>query len=191
MALMHRRLLICAIAGWPATRLLAQDDAGRPHRKVSERELRKALGARFPLRFGVPGLFDVQVNVPRLQLLPARQRLGATVPAVVDEAGSGRAYRCEMDLLFALRWEAADRTLRAHHLDVVGLRSPALRPRDAQAWQALLQDLTRNAVGEIVLHRFSAEDLALPDALGLRPETITVEDDGIEIWFGPRFPPNR
>lgn len=66
------------------------------------------------------------------------------------------------------------------------MRSPALPPAAAQAWQALLDGVARGAVAEVVLHRFSREDLAMSDLLGLQPGTITIEADGVEIWFEPR-----
>jgi hypothetical protein len=184
---MHRRLLIAALGCWPATRVLAQDEpANKPHHKVSANELRKAMAVRFPVRFSVAGLVNVQVDVPDLRLLPARQRLGATARVTVEDLSTRQVHSGEMDLVFALRCEPADRTLRAHHLEVAGLRSPTLPPRAAQRWQALLASFTRGAVDEIVLHRFSSDELALADTLGFQPEQITVEDDGVVIWFAPR-----
>jgi hypothetical protein len=183
---MHRRKLISALACWPATRVLAQDDAGRPHRKVSADQLGRTLAARFPVRFGLPGLFDIQVHSPRLLLLPARQRLGATVLARVGDLTARRVYPGEIDVLFALRYEATDQTVRAHDIAISGLRSSAMPPDAAQAWRALLDNVLRGALVELVLHRFSREELAVPDLLGLQPETMTIEDDGVEIWFAPK-----
>ena len=176
-------MLMTALACWPATRALAQGETARPHQKISARELRQALAARFPLRFALADLLDVQVDAPRLLLWPARQRVGATVDARVTDLSSRRAYTGEMDLAFAVRYEAADRSLRAYHLDILGLRSPGLPPEAAEAWRALLSDVARDAVGEVVLHRLSRGDLAMADSLGFEPEKITVEDDGVMIWF--------
>lgn len=182
---MHRRLLIAFATAWPATRLFAQEPA-QAHRKVSAHELREALMARFPVRFAVPGLFDVRLDADRLVLLPARQRIGATLLATATDLSSGRAYPGDMDLTFAVRYEASDQTLRAHQLEVLGLHSPALRPDAVLALQALLDRVARNAVDEVVLHRFSPAELQLPDVLGLRPDRITIEGDGVEIWFAPK-----
>jgi hypothetical protein len=183
---MHRRLLIAALGCWPAARVLAQDEPGRPHQKISANELRKTLATRFPLRFALPGLLDVQVDAPRLLLLPARQRLGATVLARVTDLSTRQVQACEMDWVFALRYEAADQTLRAHDLEIIGLRSRGLPPEAAQAWQALLGGVARDAVDEVILHRFSRGELALADTLGFEPDKIAVEDDGLMIWFGPK-----
>jgi hypothetical protein len=184
---MHRRLLIALPAACAAARLFAQE-GDQAHRKVSAPELRRALMARFPVRIAVPGLFDVRLDADRLVLLPARQRMGATLLATATELASGRAYPADMDLTFAVRYEPADQTLRAHQLEVLGLHSPALRGDAVLALQALLDGVARNAVDELVLHRFSPAELALPDVLGLRPDRITIESDGVEIWFAPKAP---
>jgi len=183
---MHRRLLISALAGWPATRLLAEGDSPRPRHKVSADELDRALSARFPVRFVLAGLLDVQVTTPRLRMLPARQRIGAIVSATIGELQTGRVHPGEMDLLFALRYEAADQTLRAHALEIARLKSPALPPEAVRAWQPLLQNIARNAVGEVVVHRLTPRELAVPDSLGLQPGDITVQGDGVVIWFVPK-----
>ena len=52
--------------------------------------------------------------------------------------------------------------------------------------QQVLTALARDALGEIVLHRFSPRELALPDTMGFQPETLTVLEDGLEIGFGPK-----
>jgi hypothetical protein len=134
----------------------------------------------------LPGLLDIQVDAPRLLLLPARQRVGATVLARVSDLSTRQVHTGEMDLVFAVRYEAADQTLRAHELEILGLRSPGLPPQAGQAWQALLSGVARDAMAEVILHRFSRGELAVPDLLGFQPEKITVQDDGVVIWFGPK-----
>jgi hypothetical protein len=186
---MRRRLLMAALGCWPATRLLAQEPVGQAHQKISANELRRKLMARFPVDFALPGVLQVRIDARGLLLLPARQRLGARLLARFTEFSTGHVYPCEADLTFAVRYEAADQTLRAHDLEIAGLRSPALPPDTARAWQALLDQVVRGAVDEIILHRFTREELAMPDLLGLQPDQITVERDGLEIWFGNKPKP--
>ena len=185
---MRRRLLITALGCGAATRLLAGEPAGRPHQKISANALRDALVARFPMDFAVPGLFEVRLDAGRLLLLPARQRVGATLLARITDLSAGQAYPGTMDLTFALRYEASDRTLRAHDLEVARLKSPALTPEAAESLQALVDGFARSAVEEVVLHRFTQGELGLVDVMGLAPQTITVERDGVEIWFAPAAP---
>lgn len=183
---MKRRLLIAAFSAWPLAGALAQDDAGRPRHKIPARELHDALSARFPVRFGITGLVDMRVSAPRLLLLPARNKLGAGLLAQVGGMPMQQAQTAELDLAFALRYEPADRTVRAHQLEVIGLRAPGLLPETTQLLQRLLPAMARDAVGEIVLHRFAARELALPDTMGFEPDEIRVLDDGLLILFGPK-----
>lgn len=185
---MKRRCLFVGFACWTVLPLLAQDTAARPHHHISAAELHKALSARFPVRLGAPSLLDVQVDAPRLLLLPATQQLGATLQVQVDGLQLPQAPAGEADVAFALRYEPADRSIRAHRLRVLDVRWPGLPPETVQAAQALLRSMARQAVGEIVLHRFEPRELVLADTMGFEPETIAVEDDGLLITFGPKRP---
>lgn len=184
---MDRRLLITAFACWPPGRLLAQDERPQPHHRVSAEQLHNALSARFPMRLGMRGIVELQVSAPRLQLLPARNRLGATLAGQLRSAQLQQSQAGEMDVAFALRYEAADQTVRAHQLEILALRWAGLPQETRQALQNLLPALARDAVGEIVLHKLTPRELALPDTMGFEPEKITVVEDGLVISFGPKL----
>jgi hypothetical protein len=184
----RRRLIVAALACWPAAHALAQDaEAPRPRHKVSAAELHAALAKRFPVRAGARGLLEIEVDAPRLLLLPARQQLGATLQIQLESTQSRRVESGEVDVVFTLRYERADRTLRANQLRVLDLRWPGLPPRTAQIVQSALPQLARDAVGEFVLHRFTERDLALAETMGFEPRDIVVADDGLVIEFGRRL----
>jgi hypothetical protein len=182
---MDRRLALFALACWPAAPLLAQEEAARPRQKVSAAALYDALSARFPVRFTLGGLLQGEISAPRLLLLPARNQLGAALRAEFSGLQLGQAQAGEMDLVFALRYEARDRTLRAHHPRILEVRWPGLPPETAQALQGMLPAMTRQ-LGDVVLHRFSERELALPDTMGFEPQEIQVRDDGLLVLFGPK-----
>lgn len=183
-AFMHRRLIIAALASWPGAQLLAAGQ--RPRHKLSAGELHQALSARFPVQFGAGRLLAVNVDAPRLLLAPARNRLGATLAAEISGLQVRALAPGELDVLFGLRYEPSDRSVRAHDLEVLALRWPGLPAEMHQALQQLLPRLAREAVGEVVLHRFAPRDLALADTLGFEPESFTVLHDGLEVRFGPK-----
>ena len=182
---MNRRLILATLAGWPIGRLLAQDETPRPRHRISAGQLHRMLSARFPVRLGVAGLLELQVSAPRLLLLPARNRIGAALLAEVGGLQEGQMPPGEMDLVFALRYEAADQSVRAHRAEVLDVRWPGLPPDAVGFVQGLVPALAAQ-VGEIVLHRFSPRELALPDTMGFEPEALTVRDDGLEVNFGPK-----
>ncbi|HSW20215.1 MAG TPA: DUF1439 domain-containing protein [Ramlibacter sp.] len=183
---MDRRLIVTALACWPATRVIAQDSVQRPRHKISAAQLHAALSQRFPVRMGLEGLLEIEVSAPGLLLLPRRNQLGATLQAQVSGLQLPQAQTGEVDVAFALRYEAADQTVRAHGLEVLGLRWPGLAPEALQLLQRVLPAMTRDAVGEVVLQKLSARELALADTMGFEPDKMTVVDDGLVISFGPK-----
>lgn len=158
----------------------------RPRHKIPVAQLHEALAKRFPLRAGMPGLLELEVTAPGLHLLPARNQLGALLLAQVRGAQLRGAQAAELDVVFALRYEAADQSLRAHRLDVLDLRAEGVAPETLRALKALLPRLARDAVGEFVLHRFTSGELGLAETMGFAPERFEVVDDGLLVWFGPK-----
>lgn len=182
---MDRRLALACLACWPAAGLLAQEEAQGPRQKISAATLYEALSRRFPLRLAMGPVLQAQISAPRLLLLPARNQLGAALRAEFSGLQLGAAQAGEMDLVFGLRYEASDRSLRARDPQILEVRWPGLPPETAQALQGLLPALSRQ-LGEVVLHRFTARDLALPETMGLQPQELQVLDDGLLVLFGPR-----
>ncbi len=157
-----------------------------PHYKVSAAQLQAAVAQRFPLRYPVAGLLNLDVQVPTLRLLPAQNRLGALM--VVDAAGPAlnRSHQGTLDVEFALRYEAADRTVRAHQLRLVRLAFPSLQPGVVAMLNTYGPALAESTLQEVVLHTLRPQDLALPDTLGMQPGSMTVTNEGLTIDFVPK-----
>ena len=183
--MMNRRLLMVALGCAPAARLWAQDTPPLPRHKVSAAQLYEALSTRFPIRRGVANLLELVVRAPGLLLLPTRNKLGASLELEASGPALQKALAGELDLVFALRYEAADQTLRALDPEVLDLRVPEASADALQALRALLPRLTRD-LGEVVLHRFTPRELALPETMGFEPGTVTVLEDGLEVGFVPK-----
>jgi len=164
------------------------DDAPQalPHHKVSAAALQAAVGQRFPLRYPVPGLLNLDVQVPTLRLLPALNRLSAEM--VVEAAGPAlnRSHPGTLEVEFALRYQATDRTVRAHQLRLKRLQFPTLQPGVVALLNTYGPALAERTLLEVVLHRMRPQDLALPDGLGMQPGSITVTEDGLTIGFVPK-----
>lgn len=182
---MDRRLLLAALACWPAGPLLAAEDPPRPRHKIGAGTLYEALSARFPLRLGAPGLLELQVSAPRLLLLPVRNKLGAELVVQVGGAQLPRVPAGEMEVLFSLRYEPSDRSLRAHEAEILDLRWPGMPPEALPSLKGVLPAMARQ-MGEVVLHRFTPRELALTDTMGFDPAEIRVVDDGVVIVFAPK-----
>ena len=169
-----------ALAGWVAAGLpgaLAQ----QPRFTVSAAQLQQTVAQRFPLRYPVQGLLDLNLQAPRLRLLPAQNRLAADM--LVEAAGPAlrRSHSGSFSVDFALRYEPSDRTLRAVQLHFQNLQFASLQPAVVELLNAYGPALAEQSMQEVVLHQLSPQDLALPDTMGLQPGSITVTDQGLVI----------
>jgi hypothetical protein len=180
-----RRVLLAALLAWPATAVWSQEAAQRPRHKISAAQLHEALSARFPVQLGVEGLIRLEISAPSLHLRPARNQLGAGL--LVTASGMPlQAQPGEMDVVFSLRYERSDQTVRALKPEVLALRWPGLPPDATQVLQRVLPGMAAEGMGEIVLYQFTQQELALPATMGFEPERLTVQADGLLVEFGPR-----
>lgn len=181
---MKRRLLLTlptwiVLAG--AARAAAPDAPGGTGYKVTLEQLQQAVAQRFPRRYEMNGLLKLNVQAPRVRLLPELNRLGTEM--VVDAAGPAlaRTSTGSFDVDFALRYEASDQTLRAHQIRLNALRLDDMAPGPAALLQAYAPTLAGQALKEVVLHQLKPQDLMLTDGLGLEPGAITVTARGLTI----------
>ena len=160
-----------------------------PGYTVSAEQLQQAVATRFPLRYPVGGLLDLNVQTPRLRLLPETNRLATDM--VVQAAGPvlGRSYNGTFEVDFGLRYEASDQTIRAQQLRVNTLRFPELPPGPAELLAAYGPALAEQTLQNVVLHQLRPQDLALTDTMGLQPDTITVTTQGLVIGFAAKPAP--
>lgn len=182
---------------WAMTAWLAMAVAGvgavptaraQPSYTVTSQQLQEAVAERFPMRYPVGGLLNLDLQAPHLRLLPEQNRLGAEM--VVDAAGPAlaRSSTGNFDVDFALRYEASDQSIRAHQLRVNALRLSGLPPGPAALLQAYGPGLAEQALYEVVVHKLRPQDLMLADGLGMEPGKITVTARGLLIGFVPKKP---
>ncbi len=157
-----------------------------PRYPISAAQLQQAVSERFPIRYPVPGVLNMDLQSPQLRMLPAQNSLGADV--VVDVAGPAlrTSHRGTLEVEFALRFEPSDLTIRAHQLRFKRLSMPSLQPGVVAMLNSYGPALTESALLEVVVHRLQPQDLALPNGLGMQPGAITVTPTGLVIGFVPK-----
>jgi hypothetical protein len=182
---MKRRSILSATTcvAWMVFSCPSSHAADQPVYKVSIEQLQRTIGRHFPARYPVGNLFDLQLETPRLRLLPELNRLASEM--ILEAAGPAlrRRYRGSFDVDFALRYVPSDQSIRAHELRVHSFRLPGLAPQTLQLLEGYGQAFAEQALLEVVLHRLGPRDLALADAMGLQPGDITVTDEGLVIGF--------
>jgi hypothetical protein len=152
--------------------------AGYP---VSLAQMQEAVAQRFPRRYPVQGLLNLDLQTPRLQLLPEQNRLRAEMAVEAAGPALNRPHQGRFDVEFGLRYEASDRTLRAHDLRLARLDFPTLQPRVVDMLNAYAPLLADQSLKEVVVHELTAKDLAAVDAMGMQPGAITVTSKGLVI----------
>ena len=185
--MLHRRRFLTAttrgLALGGAAVLAARGAQAQPSYTVPLAQLQSMVDPKFPRSVPVQGLFNLTVQRPQLRLLPEVNRLGAAMALDVAGPALRRSYPGSLEVEFALRYEASDRTLRAHQIRLGALEFPSLRPEVAGLLKAYGPVLAEQALREVTLHQLRPQDTAVLDGLGLQPGAITVTAQGLVVAF--------
>ncbi|MBS0608704.1 MAG: DUF1439 domain-containing protein [Proteobacteria bacterium] len=182
---MHRRLFLNH-ASAAALALLAGCASAQSGYTISLQQMQQALAERFPRGYPLAGLLDLELQSPRLKLLPERDQINAQFDLAATGPLLSRRHTGLFDVDFALRYEPTDRSIRAYRLRVNTLRIDDLKPQAAALLQHYGQQLADQSLREVVLHQLRDKDLASIDALGLQPESISVTPRGLLVRFGAK-----
>lgn len=155
-------------------------------RSVTTEELGEMLLPHFPIKYPVAGFLDLTVRSPQLAMRPQTNRIDALMAVTAQGPALHRAQAGQLGVGFALRYEASDKTVRAHQLSFNSLDFPGIRPEAVELVRVYGPALAQAALQEVVLHQFKEKDLAVLDVLGMRPGKITVTDAGLRIGFEPK-----
>lgn len=181
-------LLPAALGGAGLARAAGED--GEPSKPagyaVSLAQMQEAVGERFPRRYPVQGLLNVDMLAPRLQLLPEQNRLRAEMPVEAAGPALNRRHEGSFEIDFSLRFEASDRTLRAHQLRLGRLRFPSLQPNVVSLLEMYVPALAEQSLKEVVLHELRPQDLRMLDVMGMQPGDITVTRTGLLVGVVPK-----
>ena len=153
---------------------------------LSLEQMQDKVSARFPRRYPLAGLAELNLQTPRLALRPEQNRINVVMALEVTGPVLRRAHTGSLDVDFALRYEPTDQTLRATDLQVRALQIDGLPAQVSQLLAGLGPALAQQALREVVLHQLQPRDLAVAERLGLQPGRITVTPRGLEIELLPR-----
>ena len=152
--------------------------------------LQSEVTKRFPLRYPVAGLVDLDLGAPRLGLLPELNRMRALMPVTAAGPALSQTQMGSFTVDFGLRYEHSDRSLRAHQLKVYRFRFPGLQPEAVNLLNTYAPALAEQALREVVLYQLPQKEAAMADLMGLRPGRIRVTAQGLEFAL-ELTPPSR
>lgn len=177
-----RQLALGCVVLWGAP------SQAQPRYTVTADQLQQVLGQRFPRRYPVAGLLNVDLQVPVLRMLSAQNRVAADMTVEASGVALNRKQTGTFEVDFALRYEASDRTLRATQLRFRRFNLPGLTASGAELLNTFGPNLAEQSFQEVVLHQLRPADLAMADGLGLQPGSITVTEAGLVIAFVAKVP---
>ena len=183
---MHRRQFLIAargLAGGGLASAALQSAQAQPRYTVTAEQLQQVLGQRFPRRYPVAGLMNLDLQVPILRMLSEQNRVSAGMTVEASGPALRRSQTGTFEVDFALRYEASDRTIRATQLRFRRFNFPGLLPAGAELLNTFGPNLAEQSFQEVVLHQLRPQDLAMADALGMQPGSITVTEAGLVIGF--------
>jgi len=184
----RRRSLLGAALGLALAGAGCMGPLGPRRITLSQEQMQEKLAARFPRRYPVRGLAELELQTPRLSLRPERNRLNLVMAVLANGAALRRSVHGNLDLDFALRYEPADQTVRATDIEVLALQFDGLPAPAARLLSGLGPALAQQALREVVLVQLRPGDLALAERMGLQPGPLTVTPQGLVIELVPRPP---
>lgn len=203
---LHRRRWLGAAAGLVCALLVACAQFSPPTRwTLDEAELQTLLERQFPLDQRLLDLFEVRATQPRLRLLPQRNRLQAVLDVQLRERLLATQFKGQLDFDAALRWHAADQTVRLDQvrvqdfvlLDAPALGAPGASPAGAPGTRTAATAQRRSGTERVaaalaermlegrVLYRVPAEKQAQLDKAGVQLASLAITRHGLEITFAP------
>lgn len=190
---MHLRFFLNACRTLTVTLLVLSTLAcstitAQPRFVVSKDQLQQVVAKRFPLRYPVAGLLNLEVQAPEIRLLPEQNRLNAVMVVEASGVALNRKQAGTFEVEFALRYEVSDRTLRATALRFKRLNFPSLQPVASDMLNLYGQTLSEKALLEVVIHTLRPQDLGMAEGLGMQPGSITVTERGLVVDFVAKAP---
>lgn len=150
---------------------------------ISTEQLEQALRSRTPMRHSLAGIVNLRAQLGEVRPLPQENRLATQVRFDASGPLLPQAWHGSFDLLFGLRFEPSDHSLRAQDLELQALRLPMVMGRSAELLEGALTALAQQMGKDLVLYRLNPRDVERLLSLGLRPEPIQVTPRGLRVEF--------
>lgn len=151
---------------------------------LSESELQQRVERAFPVERRVLEVFDTSLSTPRVTLLPERNRIATELSVAVRERVLGGRWSGQLAFDAALRWDAADQTLRLSEVRVQRFTfdgSGGGRP----AAERLASVLTEQMLENRPIYRLTPERAARLEQAGVMPGSVAVTRRGVEVTLQP------
>ena len=177
---------VLAFSGMAATLLPgAQAAPGAKTYTVPLAQMQQGVDTKFPVRKRLADIVDIQVQSPRLKLLPTLNRLGTELDMNVLERVGGRRYNGLLVLDYGLRFERSDNSVRMTDVRVSGVRLTDVPEPYNSLIAGTLPRLAEQLLADYAVHTVSEQDMSLVSNLGFEPGEIKVTPAGLRVTLEP------
>ena len=185
----QRLLGAAALGGLLPTLGACAAGSGAPGYTVSRQRLNELLAHSFPVTRGLlGGLAELTLSSPRLNLLPASNRIATAFDLALVERLAGTRHTGALDLDCGLRFDLAEGVVRMVDVQVNRLSIDRLPPAQQALVQQYAPGIAQQLLKNLVLYRVPAEQLALARNLGWTHAALRVLPDALRIELGPTAP---
>lgn len=153
---------------------------------ISQAQLQRAIDHRFPYRRSLGDLLELQLQAPRLSLLPQRNRLATALDLTLSGQLLNDVYTGTLVMDYDLRFEPSDDTIRMAHVQVTSLNLEGIPVPYQDLVQQYAPRLAEQLLDEFPLHRISAKTMARANALGYELGAFKVTPEGLEVTVIPK-----
>lgn len=161
----------CAGFGAAATVTLHADD------------IQALLQKSFPRERRLLDAVDVSIAAPRTRLLPDSNRIGAVLDVQARERIFGGSWSGRLDFDAALRWDAAEQSVRLTQVRVQDLMLTSAGNATRSSTERLGAAVAERMLEDLSLYRLKPERAAQLQQKGYAPSAVTVTSRGVEITF--------
>ncbi len=131
-------------------------------------------------------MLDVTVARPQLHLLPERHKLSTTLDVDARDRLFGGGWHGNISVESALRYDAADRTVRLAQVRVDAFRLDGSSGAARNPSERIGSLLAEKLLEDMVVYRLADDKLAQLNQWGLEPGGVAITARGIEISLAPR-----
>lgn len=185
---MFRRRLFLAAAAASTLWVSACSQAVPTKISVSQAQIEQGLQTHFPKKFPIAGLLQLDMQQPKLLLLPESNQLETTLMLQLSGPALAQTFNGHMQVRFGLYYEPKDRSVRAQRVQVLVMELQEASPAMSDMVQTYGLRLAQQALEGFPLYTVKAEDLQLADSLGLQPGAITVTAEGLDVAIESKAP---
>jgi hypothetical protein len=152
---------------------------------LSEADLARWMERSLPIDRRMLDVLDVSITGPQVRLLPAQNRLAVSLNVKARDRLFSNSWNGRLALDSALRWNAADQSLRLRQVAVSDFSIDAGSAAMRSQFERVGSVLAERVLEDWAIYTLPADKHEVLQRAGRMPSAVTVTRRGVEITFEP------